>query len=314
MENKKECMQLAAIPDWLLEKNTYQDVKKAGKSSTGFLRRTLTEISGVVQNDLLSERIAAKKGFLQGVDPRVKLISLLLFMAFVGTTQSIITILLLCASASLMVMLSGVGFLSYIKRVWMVIPLILLVLSLPAATNVFIKGTPLIYVYGGLDINIGVIELPQELYFSVQGVASIVKMALRIGGSISFGYVLVMTTRWSHITKALRVLRVPKLIITILDMTYRYIFVLARLMVEIFEARYLRTVGKISNKENRRFVSNGLAFLFVRASYMSEEIYDSMVCRGYTGEPVSVNSFKISGNDFIWIFNCLIIIGVLIIL
>lgn len=301
------------IPDWMLETDNI-DSRKAGIARTGFLRRTLTGISKVLQNDLLAERFASRQGLLQGIDPRVKLLSILLFMIITGAAKSFATLIVLCIVSVMLVKLSRLGVFSYMKRVWLILPLFLLVLSMPAATNLIIEGRPLMYLYKGLDLKILFARLPQELYLSAEGIRAIVKMSLRIGVSISFGYLLVMTTRWSQLTKALAVLRVPKLAITILDMTYRYVFVLSRVSIEMFEARTLRTVGKIKNKDNRRFVANSIAYLFVKASYMSEEVYDSMLCRGYTGEPVSLTGFRLTRNDYIWIFNVIIIIMILVLL
>ena len=301
------------IPDWMLGTDNI-DLKKAGRAHTSFLSKTLKEVYGVLQNDLLAERFASKQGFFQGIDPRVKLGSVLLFMIIAGAAKSFVTLVILFVVALALVKLSYLGVAAYIKRVWFILPLLLLILSLPAATNLVMQGRPLVYLYRGLEAKLLFIRLPQELYLSLEGLKSVVKMSLRVGVSISFGYILVMTTRWSHLTKSLAVLRVPGLVTALLDMTYRYIFVLSKLSIEMFEARKLRTVGKISNRDNRKFISGSIAFLFIKANYISEEIYGSMLCRGYTGEPVSLMEFRLSRNDFVWACNMAIILVILAIL
>lgn len=301
------------IPKWMLAHGNAEGHKVRGMNIS-FLRNTLTGISQVIQNDLLSERFASKNGLLQNIDPRVKFFSLLLFIVITGVTGKFSSLILLIMVSAFWVKLSVLDFTAFIKRVWLVIPPIILIFSIPAATSIFIQGKPLFYLYHHLNFKIGFVKFPDQVYFSWEGILTIIKMALRVGLSFSFGYVLIMTTRWSEITKSLRVLKIPKLIITILDMTYRYIFVLARISIEIFEARFLRTVGNIKNKDNRKFISNGMAFLFVKSSFMSEEIYHSMMCRGYVGDPVSVSDFKLSGNDLIWMVNVFVILTVLMIL
>lgn len=301
------------VPGWMLEKEKTEDLK-AGNSNTGFLRRTMAEISGMLQNDLLAERFASARGLMQGIDARLKLLTLLFFMVFTGVTQSFTTLLFLFFIALMLVKMSALELSSYFKRVWLLLPLALFILSIPAATNLFIAGKPLFHIYIGLDPKLPFVQLPRELYISREGAGIIFKMALRVGISVSYGYLLVMTTGWSHLARALAVLKVPRLFITILDMTYRYIFVLSKLAVEIFEARSLRTVGKVNNRENRKFVSSSIAFLFVRASFLSEEIYDSMLCRGYSGEPVSLAEFRLTRSDAVWIVNFLVIAIVLVLL
>ena len=288
------------IPQWLLE-NEKTELAKCGVRNDGFLTHTLKEISSVMQNDLLAERFAGKRGLFQGLDPRVRFLSVLFLMLAAGTTRSLPALIILLTAVFLTAGLSGLDMKAYIKRVWLILPLILLLVSVPAATSLLIPGRVLTVIPG------------TGLYFSIEGAASVMKMVLRTGVSISLGYVLVMTSRWHQITGSLAVLRVPKLIITVLDMTYRYIFVLSRLAVEMFEARKLRTVGKISNKDNRKYMGASMAFIFVKASFISEEVYNAMLCRG-GGEPVASSGFRLSAGDFVWIFNVLVISAVVFIL
>jgi len=300
-----------SMPEWMLGKEQFNEVK-SGKAGTGFLRKTLAEIAKVLENDLLAERFAAKAGLLQGVDPRLKLLSMLLFMVLAGTARSVTTLLFLSVMSAMLVKLSKLDAWAYMKRVWLILPVMMLVLSLPAATSLFIKGEPLFYLYRGLDFQVGHATIPGQIYVSNEGLLAVVKMFLRVSVSISFGYALVMTTRWSQLAKSLGVLKVPKLIIAVLDMTYRYIFVLVRLSIEIYEARFLRTVGKIKNRDNRKFISNSIGFLFIRSGYISEEIYHAMLCRGYDGGQVSLVDFKLGRNDFVWIVNVIVILLILV--
>jgi len=290
----------------MLEKNKCET--KYGKSAnTGFLLKTLKGISMVIQNEIFSERYVQNRKFLQSIDPRFKLLTLLFFMVVCGLSRSILTLVFLAFIASMYAKMSGLKMQDFLKRVWIILPILALVISLPASTSIFTKGKPLLYIYKELDLSIWFINLPYEVYFSPEGITIILRMALRVGVSLSFGYLLIMTTRWTHLTKSLGVLRIPSLIISILNMTYRYIYVLSRIAFEMIEARFLRTVGRIDNKQNRRFISSRISFLFVKSSFLSDEIYDSMRCRGYTGEPVCIDSFKLGQVDLLWFINNTII-------
>lgn len=281
------------IPDWI-KKNDTPEILSESSINTGFIQKTLNSVSNIIQNDLMSERCASSGGFLQSIDPRVKLASFLLLFIFAGTGKSFFTLILLAAIGFALSGLSNIKTWIFLKRVWFILPVIMFTVSLPAATNLLIQGKPVFY-------------LTDHYYISLEGIKAITKLSLRVGVSFSFGYLTVMTTRWSQITKALGMLKVPGLIISVLDMTYRYLFVLARLTTDIFEARLLRTVGNINAKDNRRFISESIAFLFIRANAMSDEIYDSMICRGYTGDTVCLARFKIKKFDLVWIFNVIII-------
>jgi energy-coupling factor transporter transmembrane protein EcfT len=94
-------------------------------------------------------------------------------------------------------------------------------------------------------------------------------------------------------------------------MAYKYIFILSKIATEMMEARFLRTVGNTKNKSNRMFIANRMAFLFIKSSYLSDEIYDAMRCRGFSGEILNLNRLRIQKIDFLWILNNIIILIVL---
>ncbi|MBC7765086.1 MAG: cobalt ECF transporter T component CbiQ [Hyphomonadaceae bacterium] len=290
------------IPAWLLEKN--KSVGHIKHTKTSFLTKTFKVLSGVIQNEVYSEKFVHVKGYLQMIDARVKLVTLLFYMVLCAVTTSAFTLILLAFIVMGFIKLSGLNMKSYLKRVWLIVPLIVFVMSIPATTSFFVKGTPLFYIYQSQDMS-------RQLYISSIGLTMILKMAIRIGVSISFAYLLIMTTRWADITKALSVFRVPPLVITMLHMTYRYIFMLSKIASELMEARFLRMVGHTKNKSNRAFVANSMSFLFIKASYLSDELYDAMRCRGFSGEPVSLQQFRIQKIDFLWIANNIVITMVL---
>lgn len=298
-----------AVPAWLLAKDDSGYGGRAG--SMGFIRKTAGEFARTLKNELLAERFALRKGLLQGIDARVKLLSMLVFMLYTGLTGRLSTLLLLAVFGILLAAFSKLHVADFIKRVWLVLSLAVFLLSLPAALNIFIPGKPLLYLYRDGGSRILPIGLPEEIYISVQGIQAAVKMAVRAGTSFSFASLLIMTTRWTQLTRGLGRLGIPGMFVSILDMTYRYIFVLVSVSNEIFDARFLRTVGVISGKENRSFISGSMALLFAKANHMSEEIYDAMLCRLYAGKPVSLGETRLSRNDFVWVVNMIVILIVL---
>jgi cobalt/nickel transport system permease protein len=70
----------------------------------------------------------------------------------------------------------------------------------------------------------------------------------------------------------------------IIEMTYRYLLLLLAISIEMFEARSLRTVGEMSGKWQRAQVGTSVASLFARSMALSEEVFQAMCARCYTGE------------------------------
>lgn len=291
----------ADVPSWLIEKGPTENFK-IRSAKTSFIAKTLHHFSEVFENEFCCERYASQPMMLQGLDPRVKVIVLFGFMLFSAFISSVAVLLALAVIAIVYAKLSGLDMPDYIRRVWAYIPLIVFVCSLPGASSLFTKGMPLFYV-----LRPGTFGLRTGLYFTASGVAMAARLALRPGISLSFAFLLLLTTRWTCITGALAGMHVSLMIVSILNMAYRYIFIMTAMAGNMLEARFLRTVGRLEASANRRFMSRSVAHLFIRSHFLSEEIYDAMVCRGFTGRPVSMDRFKIGAADVLFLVsNCVI--------
>ena len=94
-------------------------------------------------------------------------------------------------------------------------------------------------------------------------------------------------------------------------MTYRYIFLLANIGLQMSEARFMRTVGHLSQRENRRFLGLSIAVLFIKSNYLATEIFTAMRCRGFRHKIVSLKTLKLSKLDYIFLINNLLILLIL---
>ncbi|HEX3037609.1 MAG TPA: cobalt ECF transporter T component CbiQ [Oscillospiraceae bacterium] len=295
------------IPGWLLEKSE-PIAEKPSRSKMHFMRKTIKHIAEVFENELVSEKYAGLPMLLQIIDPRVKLLIFLFFMVLSSFAANLLILVILAVIPLIYAKLSGIQLKSYGKRIWLTVPLVVFLFSIPGATNLFVQGTPLFYV-----LQPGALGLKSGLYFSLNGISTAFRLALRTGVSLSFGFLLLLTTRWCHITGALAAMHVPLVFISVLNMAYRYIFVMSAAAGDMMDARLLRTTGNLSTKENRRFMGHSIGHLFLKSHYMSEEIYDAMCCRGFTGKPVSLSQFKMESKDFLFLANNSIIAVILIV-
>lgn len=295
------------IPEWLLEKHS-DCIESRSCSKTHFLRRTLKNISGIIENELYCEKYAVKDSFLQVIDPRVKLCVFLIFMVFGSAAGNLVVLTVLSAIPAVYAGLSGVPVKNFLGRIWLIVPLAVFLVSLPGASSLLIKGRPLFYL-----IEPGNFGIEEGLYFSAGGLETAFRLMLRAGISLSFAFLLFLTTRWSKVTSGLEAMHMPSVAISILNMTYRYIFLLSEIAREMMEARYLRTLGKLKSSDNRRFMAHSAAYLFLKGHCMSEEIYEAMCCRGYTGGSAGLSDFEIGLKDFIFIFSNAVILFLLIV-
>jgi len=111
---------------------------------------------------------------------------------------------------------------------------------------------------------------------------------------------LTLTTRWQALLRALGVLRIPVVFLAVLEMTYRYIFLLLQTSSEMFMARRSRMVGRASGREERGFVTSAMGQLWAKTHATSQEVHDAMRSRGYTGEPRTLLSVRMKPSDWLW--------------
>jgi len=90
-------------------------------------------------------------------------------------------------------------------------------------------------------------------------------------------------------------------------MTYRYIFVLLQTVNNMFLSRKSRLAGRVSGRENRKWLASLIGTLFARSFVQSEEIYLSMQSRGYRNKIVTLDSFKLDSHDLLFFSGCLIL-------
>ena len=263
----------------------------------GFLRSTMKNISRVFENDLFSETYAAKDGLLQSVDSRAKIVVFLCFMIFSGCTSNPTALTVLAAIPLLYGAVSKIGLKDFFRRVWLTVPLIVLLFSLLGTSSLFVGGRPLFFLFPR-----GFLGLRDGIFLTAAGITAAFRIALRTGISISFAVLLLMTTRWQQITGAFASMHLPQIVVAVLDMAYRYIFFLSESARDMFEARFLRTIGKVSASESRKQTGSSVAILFLKSRTVGDEVYDAMRCRGYNGNFRSLHRKRMCAADFVFLF------------
>jgi cobalt/nickel transport system permease protein len=254
----------------------------------GFVEKTLGDLSGALEQSLFAEDLARKPGFLQGLDPRAKLIAALAVLLAVSLSHNpaIIATLYLLSLPVAFASQVPMGF--YFKRVWLFMPFFTGIIALPALFNIFTPGPALVTL----------INTPTNtLSITQPGLVTAAFLLLRVGTSVSIGVLLILTTRWVALLKALRVLRVPQVFVLILGMTYRYIYVLLHAANDMFLARRSRVVGRISGSDDRRWLTASMGALLSRSYRLSDEVYLAMQSRGFSGEVQIMDEFTWRASD-----------------
>jgi len=110
---------------------------------------------------------------------------------------------------------------------------------------------------------------------------------------------LVLTTPWPLVLKALRVLKCPIVVVAILGMTYRYIFLMLQIAQDMFESRQSRMVGRLSGADQRRLAGASVGVLLSKSIQLSSDVYLAMLSRGFRGEIYTLDDFQMQMRDWI---------------
>lgn len=270
----------------------------AGKK--GFIEKTLGEIASFFRDGLFSEEYARKQGLLQRIDPRVKILTLAVFIVAVSFQKNFLPISAIYMGLLLLASLSGIPVRYFVTRVWLFIPLYAGIVVLPALLNVVVPGDPLL-VLARFDSprSIGPIRIPQVLAVTRQGVNVAGVFVMRVATSVSMVVLLLLTTRWSHLLKALKVLCIPQMFTFIIGMTYRYIHLLLRIMQDVHLAKKSRVIRKTRVGEGQRWVALQMGNVLTKSLLISEEVHLAMVSRGYAKEVKVIDAFGLKRADYL---------------
>jgi cobalt/nickel transport system permease protein len=248
----------------------------------GYLEKNLLHLSETLQESVFAEEAAHLPGWLQKVDPRVKAFGLLIQVLACAFSHNLFAILCLLFFSLVLVAGSRLFYSGFFKRLWFFIPLYTAVIALPALF--LIPGDPLI---GNVVTR--------------QGLTSAAFLIFRVITCVSFMLLLILTTHWAVLLKALRSIGVPHLLVFMLAMTHRYIYVLLQTTHLMFLGRQSRKVGTEAWRNARQWLGAISGVLLGKSYSLSSEVYLAMVSRGFQGEPLVLSDFRMRSRDFGWL-------------
>jgi cobalt/nickel transport system permease protein len=245
------------IPDWLLRIEEY--APHADRDA--FLDRTIVSLLGLLSRFRYRERGP------QGI-ARIN--------AGVGLGSTVLLVLLLSLSRDLLfVAFAGALLLSILSFCRGELIARILKTSLPIAAFTFLVMLPSAF-WGR----------PQTLLMiTTKVLVSVVAMKM-----------LVSTVEWGAILGALRTF-LPRLFIVVLDITTRYLVLLAELSLNMLYALKLRSVGR--NRCKAPSLAGVAGTLYLKSRQMAEDTYAAMECRCFTGSYPVGRSARVSYRDSI---------------
>jgi cobalt/nickel transport system permease protein len=156
-----------------------------------------------------------------------------------------------------------------------------------------LSALPIIFTTAGTEL----FTLPigtWTLTASIEGLARFVSIALKSWLSVQAAILLASSTPFPELLQAMRAVGIPRLLVAMFGLMWRYLFVLVDEALRLMRARSARS-GVSSNANASRKVGGSLVWrarvaggmagnLFLRGIERSDRIYVAMLSRGYNGE------------------------------
>ena len=251
---------------------------------SGFLEATALNLTRAIGRALTSEEIARRRGLLQALDPRVRLLGVLALVIAVTLSRKPMVVATLLTLAIVLALLSRVSLATLAKRVWLVVFLFTATIALPA-----------LFVTPGRAVWRAPVGAAQ---ITGAGLYTAALLVLRVETAVTFTTLLVLCTPWSHVLKALRSLGLPQELIAMLAMTHRYVFLLTETAGQMLESRRSRTVGALRGALQRQMVTRSAGVLMSKSFTLSEEVYQAMLSRGFAGDVRLLPDFQMRRGDY----------------
>lgn len=249
------------------------------------------------------------KSPIHSLDGRIKFVLTVAFILTASLTPVAawpVYILMLAVMLALEI-LSGLGISYVLKRSVLALPFVLA--ALPVIFT--IKGLPL------CDLSIG----PWMLTATEAGTARFVSVAFKSWLSVQAAIVLAASTQFPELLQAMRAVGVPRLLVGMFGLTWRYLFVLVDEALRLLRARAARSGHREETGKKpggsiawRAHMAGGMAGnLFLRAFERSDRIYVAMLSRGYDGEVRTLPLPAFSALNWLTLAAGLFILGLLLI-
>ena len=257
--------------------------------SSSFIERSISGAVSFLKESVSSDECASRGGLLQSIDPRIKVITVALFLLTVLFTKSIVVLAYLYAVCLMLAYLSKINIGFFLKRTWIFIPLFSVCIAIPAIFSAFTPGEVI------LSFNVW----GTNLSITRQGFFGASLFVMRVIASVSFAALLSITTKHFELLKVLRIFKVPQIFVMILGMSYRYIYLFADIIEKTYLAIKARVGIRVHCRKGQHVVAWNMASLWYRSYRLNEDVYSAMLSRGYGGEPVAANDFKSAPRDWV---------------
>lgn len=224
----------------------------------------MNKINGAIYEIHHMDTLASRDQWVNQIHPLVKFILTIVYIALVVSFHKydVAGVAGMVVYPTAVFILADLSFMDSLKRLRLVLPLVCFV----GVLNPFLDQNYVLL--DGIKVSAGILSM---ITLIMKGVFSVLA-----------SYLLIATTSVDKLCYAFRILHLPRAVVTQFMLTYRYITVLLEEVDRITQAYMLRA----PHQKGIHFKAWGslAGQLLLRSLDRAEEVYESMLLRGYQGD------------------------------
>lgn len=288
------------IPSFLFKKPFADSFHLEGRSlKSPFLEKGMNRLAEMIVTAYSQWESATREGFFQKIDARIKILFLVFFVVIVSLKKDVVSEVLIGMIILSIMALSRLNVFRLYRKILLLGMIFGFLVALPSAFNLFREGERLFTLFRlSTSYELWIYSIPQEIGITREGLSGMAMLTLRVVNSLSITFLLLYTTPFPEIIRALKVFRIPDTFLIVIALTYKYLFLFAKTGEEMHLAKKSRLLRELSPHEARRWVAGRIAFIFRKARLRAEEVYKAMLCRGFSDTITIHQTAKLKQRDW----------------
>ncbi len=215
------------------------------------------------------------------LDPRWRLLLILLTAVSISLFHSLLTLLLALGFTLVLLVLARMPWKWYLTRVG----------ALALALALFVLPLPFWLRDSGPAWSLGPVTLSRH------GTMVALALAAKAIGIVSLALILLVSGPLDANLKAARALGMPGLLVQISLLTYRYLFLLGDELARLRIALRVRGFRNRADRHSYRTIGHVAGTLLVRGAERADRVSQAMRCRGFDGRFRSLVDFRTTAVD-----------------
>lgn len=274
-----------------------------------FINKLFKRIHSIKHNHSISHNhdgiylidIYAYKSKLRNINPKFKVIfTLIILFICIAADNIYVSSIIIITMGLITICRGGLKLHEYISL--LNIPIVFMILG-SIAIAVGISFKPL----GQYNLNLFIFYL----YASDESIMKTIKIIMKALGAVSALYMMTLSTNTSEIISVLRSLKVPKIIVELMNMIYRFIFILMDVQCKMKNSAQSR-LGYVDFRRSCYSFGSMASNLLIVSLKKANAYYDAIESRCYDGEMLFLEQEKKVKKSHV-IYACIYIIMLILI-